>query len=223
MTAQDAAQEMYVNVAKNTAVARILWWIALIWFAADAALGASGFFSQYRQLIFLFVLSPMVVFALAFAAVPALRGWAFSLDTRGLVFVQAVRTGGAASLSLRGRPTQWCLCALGWSARRRAGLVGTLRSTLPNPDAYQEAAAPPRHLDGGRPSRLRGCHSARVHRPYWRSREHVGNGDAATVHDPDLLRTLSGHGLHHPRHACLATAQINVNSSDGTRLPRSRP
>src|SRR5262249_1740551 len=99
MTAQHAAQEIYVDVAKNSAVARILWWIALIWFTADAALGASGFFSQYRQIIFIFVLTPMVVFTIAFAAVPALRGWAFTLDTRGLVFVQAVRTGGAAFLS----------------------------------------------------------------------------------------------------------------------------
>jgi hypothetical protein len=73
--------------------------IAIVWFAVNASLGASGFFAEHRRFIFLFVLAPMIIFAVAFAILPALRAWALALDTRALVFAQAVRTGGAAFLS----------------------------------------------------------------------------------------------------------------------------
>jgi hypothetical protein len=93
------ASRIYVASSQNSAVTGTLGGIAAAWFVADAALGALGFFSEHRQFIFLFVLAPMMVFAIAFAVSPKLRAWAFALDTRTLVFAQAVRTGGAAFLS----------------------------------------------------------------------------------------------------------------------------
>jgi hypothetical protein len=99
MSIEYASNQAYVDGSNNSAVTRMLWGVAIVWFAVDASLGASGFFSEHRQFIFLFVLTPMIVFAVAFAALPGLRAWAFALDTRALVFAQAARTGGAAFLS----------------------------------------------------------------------------------------------------------------------------
>ena len=84
----------------NSVVSRTLWAIAILWFAADVWLGASGFLSEHRQYIFVFVLTPMIVFAIALVALPALQAWAFALDTRALVFAQAVRVGSAAFIGV---------------------------------------------------------------------------------------------------------------------------
>src|SRR5260370_3651463 len=78
------ASRIYVASSQNSAVTGTLGGIAAAWFVADAALGALGFFSEHRQFIFLFVLAPMMVFAIAFAVSPKLRAWAFALDTRTL-------------------------------------------------------------------------------------------------------------------------------------------
>ncbi len=74
--------------------------IAIVWFALDAALGLSGFFSEHTRLIFLFVVTPIIVFVVAFAVSRSVQAWAFAFDTRTLVFFQAVRTGGIAFLAV---------------------------------------------------------------------------------------------------------------------------
>jgi hypothetical protein len=84
----------------SSAVSRTLWAIAVLWFAVAASVGGSGFLSEHRQYIFVFVLTPMIVFGIAFGASPRLQAWAFTLDTRTLVFAQAVRTGGAAFVAV---------------------------------------------------------------------------------------------------------------------------
>jgi len=84
----------------NSAVSRTLWAIAVVWFAAAASLGMSGILSERRQFIYLFALVPIIVFGITFGASPQLRAWAFALDTRALVFAQAVRTGGAAFIAM---------------------------------------------------------------------------------------------------------------------------
>jgi hypothetical protein len=74
--------------------------IAIAWFALDAALGWARFFSKQRRLIFLFVLTPVLLFAAAFAVSRRVRAWAMALDTRTLVFMQTVRVGGIAFLAV---------------------------------------------------------------------------------------------------------------------------
>jgi hypothetical protein len=88
------------EASAGSALTRALWGIAVAWFAATAALGFSGFFSAHTRVISLFVLVPVAVFVAAFAVSPGLRAWAFALDTRALVFVQAVRVGGIAFLAV---------------------------------------------------------------------------------------------------------------------------
>jgi len=73
--------------------------IAIAWFALDAALGYSGFFTGHTQLIRVFVVIPVIVFVVAFAISPSVRAWAFAFDTRTLVSFQTVRVGGIAFLA----------------------------------------------------------------------------------------------------------------------------
>jgi hypothetical protein len=74
--------------------------IAIVWFALDAALGFSGFFSRHARQIFLFVTTPVVAFVGVFAASRSVRAWAFGLDTRALASFQALRVGGIAFLAV---------------------------------------------------------------------------------------------------------------------------
>jgi len=74
--------------------------LAVVWFALGAALGFSGFFAEHTRIIFVVVLAPILVFVVAFAALPGLRNWALGLDIRALVFFQAVRLGGIAFLAV---------------------------------------------------------------------------------------------------------------------------
>jgi hypothetical protein len=74
--------------------------IAIVWFALDATLGWARFFSKHMRLIFLFVVTPIIVFGVAFAVSRRVRAWALAFDTRTLVFVQTVRVGGIAFLAV---------------------------------------------------------------------------------------------------------------------------
>jgi hypothetical protein len=73
--------------------------IAIAWFAVSAALGLSGFFSEYSRFIILFVVTPLVVFGAAFAVSRGVRAWALAFDTRTLVSFQTVRVAGIAWLA----------------------------------------------------------------------------------------------------------------------------
>ena len=98
-----ATEENTVNaVPQRTAirVSQTMGIIAIAWFALDAALGWARFFSKQRRLIFLFVLTPVLLFAAAFAVSRRVRAWAMALDTRTLVFMQTVRVGGIAFLAV---------------------------------------------------------------------------------------------------------------------------
>ena len=87
--------------------------IAIVWFALDAALGWARFFSKQTRLIFLFVVTPIIIFGVAFAISRRVRAWALAFDTRTLVFMQTVRVGGIAFLAvyavgkLNGRFALW--------------------------------------------------------------------------------------------------------------------
>jgi hypothetical protein len=74
--------------------------IAIVWFVLDAALGWARFFSKQTRLIFLFVVTPVLVFGIAFAVSRRVRAWAWAFDTRTLVFIQTVRVGGIAFLAV---------------------------------------------------------------------------------------------------------------------------
>lgn len=74
--------------------------IAIVWFALDAALGWARFFSKHTRLIFLFVVTPVIAFVVAFAVSRSVRAWALAFDTRTLVFFQTVRMGGIAFLAV---------------------------------------------------------------------------------------------------------------------------
>jgi hypothetical protein len=116
-----------------------MWGIATVWFAGSAALGASGAFAEHPLFIGPFVVVPLIVFATVFAASPDLRAWAFALDTRALVFCQAVRTGGLAFLAvyaagqLNGKFALWAGlldCAVGLSAPFAAQYLTPIRTAM---------------------------------------------------------------------------------------------
>jgi hypothetical protein len=79
---------------------RTMLGVAIVWLALDAALGFSGSFSRHLRQLFLFTVTPVVAFVGAFAVSRRLRAWAFALDTRTLVSVQALRAGGLAFLAV---------------------------------------------------------------------------------------------------------------------------
>jgi hypothetical protein len=74
--------------------------IAIVWFALDAALGWARFFSKKTRLISLFVVTHVILFAVAFTISRRVRAWALAFDTRTLVFMQTVRVGGIAFLAV---------------------------------------------------------------------------------------------------------------------------
>ncbi len=100
MSTPHASTVPHTPASPDSAVTWTLGSIVSVWFVVNAALGFSGFFSDHTRVIFLFVLTPIAAFVVAFALSPSLRAWAFAVDTRALVFFQAVRTGGIAFLSL---------------------------------------------------------------------------------------------------------------------------
>jgi len=65
----------------------------------NAALGLSGFFSEYSRFISLFTVTPLIIFSVTFAVSPRVRAWALAFDTRTLVSFQAIRVGGIAFLA----------------------------------------------------------------------------------------------------------------------------
>jgi hypothetical protein len=91
MSEQYASRLTDSHASINAAVTRTMWGIAIIWFVADVALGASGAFAQHPLFIGPFVVVPLIFFAAAFAASPRIRIWAFDFDTRTLVMAQALR------------------------------------------------------------------------------------------------------------------------------------
>jgi len=99
MSTPYASDYPHAHTSTESAVTRTLWGIAIVWLALSSALGASGFYAEHRRLIFFFVLTPVAAFVVAFAVSRSLRAWAFALDTRALVFIQAVRMGGFAFLA----------------------------------------------------------------------------------------------------------------------------
>jgi hypothetical protein len=109
----------------NASVVRTLSGIAIVWFGASAALGATKSLAEHPLLIGPFVVVPVICFAAAFAASSALRSWAFALDTRTLVTVQTARVAGMSFLAvhavgqLNGNFALWAGlldCATGFSA-----------------------------------------------------------------------------------------------------------
>lgn len=74
--------------------------IAIVWFVLNTVLGWVRFFSKHMRLIFLFVLTPPIVFVVAFTVSRRVRDWALAFDTRTLVFFQTVRVGGIAFLAV---------------------------------------------------------------------------------------------------------------------------
>jgi hypothetical protein len=89
-----------ISGGPENVISRTMLGIAIVWFALDAALGFSGFFSKHARRIFLFVLTPIIAFVGAFAISHRTRAWAFALDTRTLVSFQALRVGGVAFLAV---------------------------------------------------------------------------------------------------------------------------
>jgi len=74
--------------------------IAIVWFALDAVLGFSGFYSEHTRLIFLFVVTPVILFIVAFAVSQNIRAWAWAFDIKTLVMFQILRVGGIAFLAV---------------------------------------------------------------------------------------------------------------------------
>jgi hypothetical protein len=93
------ASESVAPQRTTSRISQTMMTIAIIWFALDAALGFSGFFSKHTRRIFLFTVTPVIIFSVAFAVSRSVRAWAFAFDTRTLVFIQAVRVGGIAFLA----------------------------------------------------------------------------------------------------------------------------
>jgi len=92
-----------VNAAPQITTSRIsqtMMGIAIAWFVVSAALGFSGFFTEHTRLIFLFVLTPVILFIGAFAVSRSVRAWAWAFDTRTLVMFQILRVGGIAFLAV---------------------------------------------------------------------------------------------------------------------------
>jgi len=101
-TTRNVSRDASESVAPQRTTSRMsqaMLTIAIAWFALDAALGFSGFFTAHTRLIFLFVVIPVIVFVVAFAISPSVRAWAFAFDTRTLVYFQTVRVGGIAFLA----------------------------------------------------------------------------------------------------------------------------
>lgn len=95
----DAAE----SVTPQRTLSRMSQWmltIAIAWFVLDAALGWARFFSKHTRIIFLFVVTPVLVFVVAFAVSRRVRAWAFAFDTKTLVFMQTLRVGGIAFLAV---------------------------------------------------------------------------------------------------------------------------
>jgi hypothetical protein len=88
-----------ISAGPENSLSRTMLGIAIVWFALDAALGFSGFFSKHARRIFLFVVTPPIAFVAAFAFSRRVRTWAFAFDTRTLVSFQALRMGGIAFLA----------------------------------------------------------------------------------------------------------------------------
>ena len=100
---KNVSTEASVNAALQRTtfrVSQMMGTIAIAWFALDAALGWARFFSKHTRFIFLFVVTPVLVFVVAFAVSRRVRAWAFDFDTRTLVFFQTVRLGGIAFLAV---------------------------------------------------------------------------------------------------------------------------
>src|SRR5215471_4988752 len=81
-------------------MSRTMLTIAIVWFVLDATLGWARFFSKQTRLIFLFVVTPIIVFVAAFVISRRVQAWSLDFDTRTLVFMQTVRVGGIAFLAV---------------------------------------------------------------------------------------------------------------------------
>ena len=139
MSTQYASNYPNAPAVTNSSITRTMWGIATVWFAGSAALGASGSLAEHPLFIGPLVVVPLIVFAVVFAASPGLRAWAFALDTRALVFCQAVRTGGIAFLAvyavgqLNGKFALWAGlldCAVGLSAPFAAQYLTPTRTAM---------------------------------------------------------------------------------------------
>ncbi len=92
-----------VNAAPQITTSQIsqtMMGIAIAWFVVSTALGFSRFFSEHTRLIFLFVLTPVILFIGVFAVSRSVRAWAWAFDTRTLVMFQILRVGGIAFLAV---------------------------------------------------------------------------------------------------------------------------
>jgi len=140
-TPRHVSTEAAESVAPRRTLSRMsqtMLTIAIVWFVLDAALGWARFFSKQTRLIFLFVVTPVIVFGVAFAVSRRVRAWAFDFDTRTLVFVQTVRVGGIAFLAvyavgkLNGKFALWAGlldAATGFSAPFAAHYLAPPRTT----------------------------------------------------------------------------------------------
>jgi hypothetical protein len=102
-TPRNVSMEASESVAPQRTPSRMsqaMLTIAIAWFALDAALGWARFFSKQTRLIFLFVVTPVLVFVVAFAVSRRVRAWALDFDTKTLVFSQTLRVGGIAFLAV---------------------------------------------------------------------------------------------------------------------------
>jgi hypothetical protein len=102
MNARLAATDLALDAPPTASVTRTMWGIAIVWFIVATALGASGLLVDYALLVGPFIVMPLIVFGLAFAALRRVRAWAFTFDTRTLVVAQTVRgSGGSSSVGWR--------------------------------------------------------------------------------------------------------------------------
>lgn len=139
MSSPHASALPHSQASATPGIARAMWGIAILWFGAAAALGASGALALHPLVIGPFIVVPVTAFAAAFGLSPRLREWAFAFDTRALVFVQAVRMGGLSFLAvyavgrLSGRFALWAGlldCAVGLSAPFAAQYLTPIRTAL---------------------------------------------------------------------------------------------